>query len=674
MLKSSGKTSDAEVDIGKSDVTVIYNLNHKSGKYEFISSEIFDLTGYTANEINEIGFVNIIREVSEISSENFHSEETGFEISRANEYSARYLIVTKDNDEIWVHDKATRFIKSDGKDLFSIGTLKRYTESDNLLEKFKYSNENIETVFNLANLLLIVLDEEQKIRLINQKTCNLFGLKKESILGQDFTRFVSGDIAGSLRDIVEKTFREIVPPSQGNEISMLTTSGELKVIQWNSTVLRDERGKIVRLMSLGLDVTNKKREEKIQQVIFKIIQLSNSESDIDELFRLIHSGISELMPAENFYISLYDENKQLITFPYFIDKYDKEAPPMKFGRGLTEYILRSGKAELITKKRDDELVAAGETEVIGTQSAIWLGIPLKIRDHTMGALVVQDYENEDTYSEREKQILEVVAYPISRAIERKMVEQERKELIHKLSKMNVSKDKLFSMISHDLRSPFNSLLGFSEILTSEFETLTHDEIKEYLNVIYEASKNLYGMTNNLLQYSRFQVGRFDFQPKEINLTSLLKKNLNLLKGNAIRKEISLTAELNANVIVFADEDMLNSTVQNIVSNSIKFTQRGGEVRLKSEIIPFFDKASHVKITIEDNGTGINKADLEKIISQEILTSPGTEREFGTGLGLLIVREFVEKNGGKIDIKSKVNQGTCFSFTLPVVSSVSQQTD
>jgi signal transduction histidine kinase len=371
------------------------------------------------------------------------------------------------------------------------------------------------------------------------------------------------------------------------------------------------------------------------------------------------------MLAENFYIALYNEKDDLITFPYFIDKYDKEAPPMKFGRGLTEYILRSGKAELITRERDNELVDQGESEVVGTQSAIWLGIPLKIRDHTMGALVVQDYENENTYTLKEKQILEVVSYPISRAIERKIVEHERKELIQKLSKMNESKDKLFSLISHDLRSPFNSLLGFSEILTTEYDSLTHDEVKEYLTVIYEASKNLYSMTNNLLQYSRFQIGRFEFQPVEIDITKLLKNNINLLKGNAIRKEIAMSVNLNADVLIYADEDMLNSTVQNIISNAIKFTQRGGEVKINTEIIPFFDEATHVKVTIEDNGIGISRNDLRKILSEEIITSPGTEREYGTGLGLLIVKEFVEKNGGKIEVKSKVNQGTSFSFTLPV---------
>ena len=664
-MKSNGKMSINNDELIQTELAVIYHLNHKTRKYEFMSSGIYDLTGYTSTEINELGFENIVKEVTEITADDFAPEETDINGQEAKHYSAKYYVTTREGKEIWLQDKAIRFIDVHGNNLFSVGTLKRYTEADNLVEKFKYSNENIETVFDLANLLLLVIDENQKIRLINKKACELVGIKQSEILGKEWTALVPDNIAVELRDNIEKTFKEIIPPPQNREITLIAKSGEPKIIQYNNAVLRDETGRIVRLMSLGLDVTNKKREEKIQEVVFRIIQHSNAESDLNELFHFIHSGISELMRAENFYIALYDEKNDLITFPYFIDKYDKDAPPMKFGRGLTEYILRSGRAELITRERDNELVALGETEVVGTQSAIWLGIPLKIRDHTMGALVVQDYENEDTYTEKEKQILEVVAYPISRAIERKIVEQERKELILKLSKLNASKDKLFSLISHDLRSPFNSLLGFSEILNTEYDSLTNDEVKEYLNVIYEASKNLYGMTNNLLQYSRFQVGRIEFKPVELNLTNLIKKSINLLKGNAIRKEISLSADFNADVFVFADEDMLNSTLQNIISNSIKFTQRGGEIKIKTEIIPFFDEANHVKVTIEDNGTGMSRRELDKILSEEIISTPGTEREYGTGLGLIIVKEFVEKNGGKIDVRSRINQGTSFSFTLPV---------
>ena len=423
-MKSYGKISVNDDELIQTELTATYHLNHRTGRYEFMSSGIYDLTGYTSTEINELGFENIVKEVTEITADDSTAEETDLEGQEAKHYSAKYLVITKDGKETWLQDKAIRLSDAQGNNLFSVGTLKRYTEADNLVDKFKYSNENIETVFDLANLLVLVMDQDKKIRLINNKACELMGLKQSDVLGKELSALVPEDIAGELKDNIEKTFRETIPPPQNREITLISKSGEPKVINYNNAVLRED------IFDPDEQIVWK-REEKIQEVIFRIIQHSNDESDLNELFHFIHSGISELMLAENFYIALYDEKNDLITFPYFIDKYDKEAPPMKFGRGLTEYILRSGRAELITRERDDELVALGETEVVGTQSAIWLGVPLKIRDHTMGALVVQDYENEDTYTGKERQILEVVAYPISRAIERKIVEQERKELILK---------------------------------------------------------------------------------------------------------------------------------------------------------------------------------------------------------------------------------------------------
>jgi signal transduction histidine kinase len=370
------------------------------------------------------------------------------------------------------------------------------------------------------------------------------------------------------------------------------------------------------------------------------------------------------MPAENFYIALYNKETNFITFPYFIDKYEEEAPPQPFGKGLTEYVLKTGKPFLVDKKKDDELVAKGEAEIVGTQSAIWLGVPLKIQGNTIGVMAVQDYEEKSTYTEKEKEILEAISYPISMAIERKRVEQEREKLIEELKELNLSKDNLFSLISHDLRSPFNSLLGFSEILTTEYDTLTSEEIKEYLKVIYESSKNLYGMTNNLLQFSRFQMGRIEFNPEKLNLEKLINKNVDILMGNIIKKQLSVITNVDADTFVLADEDMLNSIIQNLISNTIKFTNKGGDIKISAKVFPAQEGTENVEIRIEDTGIGISEKNLDKILHNQMFSTPGTEREYGTGLGLLIVKEFMEKNGGKIKIESKLHRGTVFICYLP----------
>jgi K+-sensing histidine kinase KdpD len=288
---------------------------------------------------------------------------------------------------------------------------------------------------------------------------------------------------------------------------------------------------------------------------------------------------------------------------------------------------------------------------------------LKIGDFTIGVLAVQDYENENTYTENEQKILEVIAYSISRAIERKRLEKDRGRLIKRLEKMNSSKDKLFSLISHDLRSPFNSLLGFSEILTSEYESLTTEEIKEYIRAIYDSSKNLYSITNNLLQFSRFQMGKIEFKPTSMDLKLLVSDVVKLLKGNIVKKQLQISEEIEEDMKIFVDEDMLSSVLQNLISNAIKFTYKNGKISIKASKISIDNKA-FLKIAISDNGVGISTFDLEKILEGNYYTTPGTDKEFGTGLGLSLVKEFIAKNGGTLEIKSKLKAGSTFTFTVP----------
>lgn len=407
------------------------------------------------------------------------------------------------------------------------------------------------------------------------------------------------------------------------------------------------------------------RVENLHIIISQILSASNSEVNLDELFKYIHMCILKLMPAKNFYIALYDKTSNIITFPYYIDEFDDEAPAKKFGKGLTEYIIRTGKSILLTQETHRELEVIGEIETVGTPSKVWLGVPLSIQDKIIGVFVVQDYHSEEAYSNKEKEILELISYPISRAIERKKVEQEREELINKLKELNNFKDKLFSLISHDLRGPFNSLLGFSEILVSEYGILTDEEIKEYLNVIYESSKNLYGMTNNLLQFSRFQMGRIEYHPVSIEIGLVAAQALNMLRGNILKKQINIFSSIPNTYFVLGDEDMLNSILQNVISNAIKFTPRGGDIFITAKKHDS-DKGNFTEVIVRDTGVGMGSETLSKLFTNDISSMPGTEKEYGTGLGLMLTKDFVDRQGGTIKVKSELNEGTIFSFTIPSV--------
>jgi signal transduction histidine kinase len=208
------------------------------------------------------------------------------------------------------------------------------------------------------------------------------------------------------------------------------------------------------------------------------------------------------------------------------------------------------------------------------------------------------------------------------------------------------------------------LLGFSEILTTEYNQLTDDEIREYLNVIYESSKNLYGMTNNLLQYSRFQTGRIEYKPVKIDLSKLIKSSIKMLSGNIVKKEIDFKIDSERDIYIYADEDMMNSVIQNLVSNAVKFTPKKGEVNVSVHKKNINDEPGKIELVVKDTGLGISDADMKKIMRGEMFSTPGTEREYGTGLGMVLINEFIQRNGGQLKIKSQKNRGTSFAAVFP----------
>ncbi len=444
-----------------------------------------------------------------------------------------------------------------------------------------------------------------------------------------------------------------------------TKSGKLKWIENNSFAYLDSSGQPTSITGILQDVSASMKDEKVKQIVLEILEGANSEKNINELFRFIHSSISKLMKADNFYIAYYKEDSDLLTFPYFVDEVDKDSSSKKFGKGLTEYIIRTGKSALVDPEMDEELVRRGEVELTGPQSPIWLGVPLKIKEKIIGAMVVQDYKDPKTYNETDKQLFDVIAFPISRAIERKIVEEEKEEMIKQLKELNRSKDRLFSLISHDLKSPFNSLLGFANILTDEYDTLTQLEIKEYLNVINESSKTLFGMTTNLLHYSSLQLGKYECRPRLQDLSSEVNSVLIYLKDSIDKKDLLFKNEIEPETFAFVDKDMLNLIFTNLITNCIKYSHKGEMIKISAEIVIIKEEGvSKVRIIICDEGIGISDENLKKINNNEKFSTPGTNKEYGTGLGLLLVKETVAINNGSLQIKSETGKGTAIFITLP----------
>jgi PAS domain S-box-containing protein len=256
-----------------------------------------------------------------------------------------------------------------------------------------------------------------------------------------------------------------------------------------------------------------------------------------------------------------------------------------------------------------------------------------------------------------KEYLHSIIHDITK---RKLVEEKLKKYSEELIKLNAGKDKMFSIIAHDLRGPFNPLLGISEIMANDFKSLSKKELKYYSKEIFNSLKNIYTLLENLLSWSRIETGQMQFNPEKINIYEKTENVINLLSEISKSKDISVFNETCKDIFVTADPTMLNSVMQNLIGNSIKFTYNGGSLRVFAEEI----NNGFIKVTVSDNGVGMDDKQIKNLFKLSVTSTRGTNNEKGTGLGLMICKEMVEKNGGTISVKSEAGKGTDISFTIP----------
>lgn len=246
----------------------------------------------------------------------------------------------------------------------------------------------------------------------------------------------------------------------------------------------------------------------------------------------------------------------------------------------------------------------------------------------------------------------------------KKAEIEIQKTAEDLKKLNDAKDKFISIISHDLRTPFSSILGFTDMLLND-EDLSPKERKQYVSYIKESSESMLALVNSILDWTRLQTGRIKFEPQKVAINNIIRKAINSSRGFAMKKQIDLVDKLTSEFFVFIDSGLILQVINNLISNAMKFTPAGGTITvnaLQSE------KPRFIEVTVSDTGVGIAEENIPKIFSIESkFTTVGTDGEKGTGLGLSLVREIVEKHGGKIWVESKLNKGTDFKFLLPKAS-------
>ena len=395
--------------------------------------------------------------------------------------------------------------------------------------------------------------------------------------------------------------------------------------------------KPIRLIGSATDITErknyeealKKSEEKFRN-IFETSGIGMAILEPDGKFTKVNSAIREIMGRSD--EEILGTNFRDITHPDDIDKSTELVNEM-----LSNEYSESNSIE----KR--YLHKNGET--------IWALTSLSLIKNPVGAPLFFIAQIQDI-------------------TKRKKYEEQLLKYTDELSVLNTSKDKFFSIISHDLRTPFNSLLGLSEFLTQSYDEMSSEEIRESITNINQASQNAYNLIVNLFEWSRLQSGRFEIEKVAINLNATIDELLNLYKPNAEAKKITLMHNISQDITVSADKYMLETILRNLLNNAIKFTKQDGTVSVSA--VP---KNKLAEIAVTDNGVGISQENQKKIFRIDTqFKTDGTAHETGSGLGLILCSEFVKVNGGTISVNSEEGKGAKFVFTLPLQINSEEKTD
>jgi PAS domain S-box-containing protein len=249
---------------------------------------------------------------------------------------------------------------------------------------------------------------------------------------------------------------------------------------------------------------------------------------------------------------------------------------------------------------------------------------------------------------------------------RKKAEEDLKRSKESLVKLNETKDRFLSIVSHDLRTPFSSILGFTELLLND-DSLTDKERKEYIKFIRESSNSMLALVNSLLDWNRLQSGRIQFEPKKTYIHSIIENSINSLAGAALRKRIVIKSTVSKEIQIFVDENLIFQVFNNLISNAIKFTNTNGTISIS---VKPSEQLRFLEFSIQDTGVGIKADDLKKLFSVDSkFTKDGTSGEKGSGMGLTIVNDIIQKHGGSIWVESEPGKGSNFKFTLPIASAV-----
>jgi len=542
-------------------------------------------------------------------------------------YETEYRVIWPDGSIHYITTRGKLSINDEGIHQAINGIIWDVTERKQADEALIYERSLFRTIIDLIPDAVYVKDVKGRKILANPKEVLLSGKNNEDeVIGKtDFNLLPDFDAKRALSE--DQFVLQTGKPILDIDGSLIDNKGDLHYLLGSKVAMYDRQGNITGLVGVTRDITERKKVE-------------------DELARERY-----LMRA------LMDNLPDHIYFKDLESKFVRVNKSHAFLFGFDDPDLIIGKSDFDFFTGDHSQQAYEDEQTI-----IRTGQPLSMEER-------ETYHNRpDTWVLTtkmpfyDKDGIIQGTFGISRDItSQKLFQNEIKLKNEELQKLNAEKDKFFSIIAHDLRNPLGSFMGYTEMMVDNIDTMNVNEIQTMAIEMKNSAYNLYNLLENLLEWSRIERGIAGFDPKLFLLMPKIKESMQPVLESAYKKDVEIGFNIPEDMSVFADENMLKSTIRNLATNAVKFTSKGGKIILNAKSV--FN--NFVEISFKDTGIGMNKDILDKLFRLDAHVSrPGTEGEPSSGLGLILCKDFIDKQGGKIWVESEPGKGSVFYFTIP----------
>ncbi|HSO77100.1 MAG TPA: PAS domain S-box protein [Bacteroidales bacterium] len=516
----------------------------------------------------------------------------------------------------------------------------------------------LEHLIDAAPEGIVLTDFDGRVLRINKGFTKLFGYSPEEAHNRMVDDLLVPD---ECREEAEKVDEEAAKGETAvRETVRLDKQGNrVNVSLIASSVIANDQP----IASLGIyrDITREVKSRLMQEIQYNISTVALQDFDIFDIYPTIVKEIGRLWNVNNFFIALYNREKDTLNFPFFADERD-HFQETDAKNTLTGWVIKNNKSVLLDENDILQIEKTGAISLVGSPCKIWMGVPLKMDDEVIGAICLQDYKSIDAFNNDDLQVFEFIANQMVLTIQRRKMLDNLISARQRAEEAAISKQQFMSTMSHEIRTPLNEVIGITNLL---YQGDPREDQMEFINTLRFSANHLLTLVNDILDYNKMEAGKIVFEKTEFDLTALIDDIKRSYTHRAEEKGISFTVEKASDLPseLIGDPIRLNQILSNLLSNAMKFTSEGSVV-LKFAVKEKSVNRALLEFSVKDTGIGIPADKTEEIFESYTQASPDTTRKFGgTGLGLAICKRLIDLQGGKISLTSTPGKGSVFTFSI-----------